>query len=315
MNSHKDLCPVMLFSGKGGVGKTTLAGATAVRLAHMGSRVLVISTDPAHSLSDVFDVQLGSRPRRLAEGLDAMEVDARGMFDEAFDQADGPKSSSIRDIMRLASEAPGVDEYGAIEVLILAMEQAEHDVVILDTAPTGHTLRLLMVPQLLDSWFGKLLEMKTRIARAGRLFRRLIPGDSRLPDVEDIRQGLEGGRKRIGSLKEVLTDPDRAQIILVTIPEAMSILETQRTLERLATGGLPVATVVVNQLQPASGDCPHCIRRRQIHNVEFERMQRLAGDVPVRVVESLPQEIRGLERLREVGEILWGQEPVVQGDK
>ena len=310
MNTDQDLCPVMLFSGKGGVGKTTLAGATAARLARMGSRVLVISTDPAHSLSDVFDVQLGPKPRRIAEGLDAMEVDARGMFDEALDQADGPKSSSIRDIMRLASETPGVDEFGAIEVLIQAMEQADHDVVILDTAPTGHTLRLLMVPALLDSWFGKLLEMKTRIARAGRLFRRLIPGESRVPNVEDIREGLEGGRRRISSLKEVLSDPNRAQIILVTIPEAMSILETRRTLERLASGGMSVATVVVNQLQPENQDCPHCSRRRKIHQRELEGMRRLAGEVPVRVVESLPREIRGLEKLHEMGEILWGAAPV-----
>ncbi len=308
MDTEQDLCPVMLFSGKGGVGKTTLAGATAVRLARMGSRVLVISTDPAHSLSDVFDVQLGQQPRRLADGLDAMEVDARGMFDQALDQAQGPKSSSLRDIMRLASETPGVDEFGAIEVLIQAMEQADHDVVILDTAPTGHTLRLLMVPQLLDSWFGKLLEMKTRLARAGRVIRKLIPGggQGRAPDVEEIREGLEGGRRRISSLKDVLTDPDKAQIILVTIPEAMSILETRRTLERLSDGGLPVATVVVNQLQPDSGDCPHCARRRQIHEAELSQMRRLAGDVPVRVVESLPREIRGLDKLHEVGEILWG---------
>ena len=308
----QDLCPVMLFSGKGGVGKTTLAGATAVRLALLGSRVLVMSTDPAHSLSDVFDVQLASRPTRLLEAtggglLDAMEVDARGMFSEALDQADDAKPSSLRDLMRLASETPGVDEFGAIEVLLQAMEQAEHDVVILDTAPTGHTLRLLMVPQLLDSWFGKLLEMKTRIARAGRLFRRLMPGEHKAPDAETIRQTLEGGRQRIGSLKEVLTDPDRAQIILVTIPEAMGVLETRRTLQRLSSGGLPVATVVVNQLQPRSDSCQHCIRRREIHLAQKERMQRLAGEVPVRVVESLPREIAGLDALAEMGDLLWGE--------
>ena len=306
MDIDSDLCPVMLFSGKGGVGKTTLAGATAARLARMGSRVLAISTDPAHSLSDVFGVQLGPKPLRLAPGLDAMEVDAGGMFDEALDRADAPKGGSMRELMRLASETPGVDEFGAVEVLIQAMEQADHDVVILDTAPTGHTLRLLMVPQLLDSWFGKLLEMKSRLARAGRLFRRLIPGEGRAPDVEDIRQGLEGGRRRISSLKDVLSDPDRAQIILVTIPEAMSIEETRRTLDRLADGGLPVATVVVNQLQPEGDGCPHCSRRRRIHEAELERMRQLAGTVPVRVVESLPREIRGLDALYDMGELLWG---------
>jgi arsenite-transporting ATPase len=309
LRMSEDLCPVMMFSGKGGVGKTTLAAATAARLARLGSRVLVMSTDPAHSLADVFGVALGPQPRALAPGLDAMEVDARGLFNEALEAAGGEEGGTARDLLRLVSETPGVDEFGAIEVLLQTLEQAQHDVVILDTAPTGHTLRLLMVPQLMDTWFGKLLEMRTRIARAGRLLRRLVGGGRKglQPDAEELGRSLEGGRRRIGNLKDVLTDPERAQIILVTIPEAMSIFETRRTLERLAGGGMPVGTVVVNQLQPASADCVHCTRRREIHLRELERMRQLAGDVPVKVVESLSHEIRGLVSLDELGELLWGE--------
>jgi arsenite-transporting ATPase len=304
--SKDDLCPVMLFSGKGGVGKTTLAAATAVRLARMGSQILTMSTDPAHSLSDAFDVQLGSRPIRLMPGLDAMEIDARGLFNEAIDQMQGSgKVSSFGDMMRLVSQTPGVDEFGAIEVLLEIMEQAQHDVVILDTAPTGHTLRLLMLPDLLDSWIGKLIEMKARIARLGRLFRRLLPGESE-PDAEALGQNLEGGRRRISSLRDVLTDADRSQIILVTIPEAMSVLETERTLQMLTGAGMPVATVVVNQMQPESKTCMHCTRRRKIHLAELEHMRQVAGGVPVRVLDSLPFEIRGIEPLLRMGELLWG---------
>ena len=296
----------MLFSGKGGVGKTTLAAATAVRLARQGTRVLVISTDPAHSLSDVFAVPLQARPRELMPGLEAMEVDARGMFSEVMDAAEGAEIGAMRDLVRLVSETPGVDEFGAIEVLLQAMEQAQHDVVILDTAPTGHTLRLLMVPQLMDSWFGKLLEMKSRFARASKVLRRLLGGRVNVLDAEDLGRDLQGGRRRMGSLREVLTDPDRAQIVLVTIPEEMGVLETQRTLARLSEGGMPVGTVVVNQLQPESADCLHCSRRRQIHLAELEHMRRVAGEIPVRVVESLPREIKGNDALCELGDILWG---------
>jgi arsenite-transporting ATPase len=295
----------MLFSGKGGVGKTTLAGATAVRLATLGSRVLTMSTDPAHSLSDVFDVQLGARPITIMPGLDAMEVDARGMFSEAIDLS-GAGKGTVGDLLRMVSETPGVDEFGAIEVLLQAIETARHDVVILDTAPTGHTLRLLMLPELMDSWIGKLLEMKHRIARAGRLLRRLLPGSKEL-DEDELGRGLEGGRSRMAGLRGLLTDPDRAQLILVTIPEAMSVLETQRTLQMLGGHGLPVATVVVNQLQPHSDTCTHCTRRRQIHLAELAHMRQLAGAVPVRVVESFPWEIRGLTALNDLGEVLWGQ--------
>jgi arsenite/tail-anchored protein-transporting ATPase len=302
-----DLCPVMLFSGKGGVGKTTLAGATAVRLASLGSQVLVMSTDPAHSLSDVFDIQLGARPLRIMPGLDAMEVDARGMFSDAIDQAngDGPPGK-LAELMRMMSETPGVDEFGAIEVLLQAIETAQHDVVIIDTAPTGHTLRLLMLPELMDSWLGKLLEMKHRLARAGRLLRRLIPG-SKGVDGDELSRGLEGGRSRMAGLRTLLSDGDRSQIILVTIPEMMSVLETKRTLEMLSAHGLPVATVVVNQLQPHSDTCPHCTRRRQIHLAELAHMRQVARAVPVRVVETFPWEIRGLMALRELGQVLWGQ--------
>jgi arsenite-transporting ATPase len=238
-------------------------------------------------------------------GLDAMEVDARGMFSEAIDTS-GVGGGSFGDLLRMVSETPGVDEFGAIEVLLQAIETAQHDVVILDTAPTGHTLRLLMLPELMDSWLGKLLEMKHRIARAGRLLRRLLPGSKDL-DEGELGRGLEGGRSRMAGLRGLLTDPDRAQLILVTIPEAMSVLETQRTLEMLGKHDLPVATVVVNQLQPHSDTCTHCTRRRQIHLAELAHMRQLAGTVPVRVVESFPWEIRGLKALNDLGEVLWGQ--------
>jgi arsenite/tail-anchored protein-transporting ATPase len=301
----QDLCPVMLFSGKGGVGKTTLAAATAVRLARLGSRVLIMSTDPAHSLADVFDVKLGSRPIPLAPNLDAMEVDAKGLFRDAIDEGAG-ESGTIADLLRMVSETPGVDEFGAIEVLLQAIQDPAHDVVILDTAPTGHTLRLLMLPELMDSWIGKLMEMKQRLARAGRFLRRLIPG-GKSPDAAEISRGLQSGKERMGGLREMLTDPNKSQIVLVTIPEAMGVLETVRTMKMLDGHGMPIGTVVVNQLQPESPGCLHCQRRRQIHLRELDEMRRLAGPVPIRVLETLPWEVRGLQALHDFGERLWGQ--------
>lgn len=302
--SNADLCPVMLFSGKGGVGKTTLAAATAVRLARSGSKVLLMSSDPAHSLSDVFDIQLGANPLRILDGLDVMEVDAKAMFAGAFSDA-AQSMGGFGKLAKMASDTPGIDEFGAIEVLMQALESAVHDVVIMDTAPTGHTLRLLMLPELLDGWFGTLMELRGKIARAGKLLRRVFPG-SKTEDDFDMTAELNGGRDRVLRLRNLLTDGDKAQIILVTIPEAMSVLETSRTLEMLGKSSMPVGTVLVNQVQPKSGDCDHCNRRWKIHQRELEEMRRRAGGVPVRVVESLPWELRGFDALEKVGNLAWG---------
>ncbi|MFH1132381.1 MAG: ArsA family ATPase [Pseudomonadota bacterium] len=299
-----DLCPIMLFSGKGGVGKTTLAAATAVRLAKMGSRVLLVSSDPAHSLSDVFDQQLSAYPQNVIPGLDAFEVDAKSMFSAAMKNTT-ESFSGFGKIAKLVSETPGIDEFGAIEVLMQAIESKAHDVVIMDTAPTGHTLRLLMLPELLDGWFGTLLEMRGKLVRVGQILRRLIPGTKTTSNEEFTRE-LEGGRDQINRLRQMLTDPNRAQIILVTIPEAMSVLETSRTLVLLAKSGLPVGTIVVNQLQPHNPSCLYCKKRREIHLKALELMKQIAKNVPVRVVESLAWEIRGHKLLQEMGELVWG---------
>jgi arsenite-transporting ATPase len=236
-----------------------------------------------------------------------MEIDAKGLFTDALAQApEAARSSTLADLLRMVGETPGVDEFGAIEVLLQAIEDAHHDVVILDTAPTGHTLRLLMLPELMDSWIGKLLELRQRLARAGRFLRRLIPGATPA-DAAQLTSELEGGRRRFGGLREMLTDPARAQIVLVTIPEAMGVFETERTLATLAGHGMPVATIVVNQLQPESASCLHCQRRRAIHLAELEHMRRVAPGVPLRVLESYPWEICGREPLGELAQRLWGE--------
>ncbi|MCK5797384.1 MAG: ArsA family ATPase [Deltaproteobacteria bacterium] len=311
--ARNDLCPVMLFSGKGGVGKTTLAAATAVRLARDGTRVLIVSTDPAHSLSDVFDTPLGPTPRPVIPGLDAMEVDAKGMFSSALPSTDvgdeETATGALAKLMQMASQTPGVDEFGAIEVLMSAVEEAQHDVVILDTAPTGHTLRLLMLPELLDGWLGTLLTLRGHITRAGRLLRRFLPRAPNKDDAEKLEEGLLASRHRIAELRDLLRDPNKAQIFLVTIPEALGVMETLRTFELLKKQGLPVGSIVVNQLQPQSDTCVHCRRRRTIHDRELGDLRTHIGDTPLRIIESLDEEIRGAEALEAMGERLWAQLP------
>jgi anion-transporting ArsA/GET3 family ATPase len=171
-----------------------------------------------------------------------------------------------------------------------------------------------MVPQLLEGWFGTLLSLRHKIARAGRLLRRVFRAE--MPRGEELEEGLTGGRERIMELRRQLMNPDKTQIVLVTIPEPMSVLETSRTLRMLSSHQMPVATIVVNQLQPASDGCPHCAHRRSYHERELQTLRAelsRQGSVPIRIVESQPWEICGPEALQRIGGILWAEEAESQG--
>ncbi|MBK6848091.1 MAG: ArsA family ATPase [Proteobacteria bacterium] len=307
-----ELCPVVLFSGKGGVGKTTLAGATAVHLARSGRRVLAVSTDPAHSLADVFDQPLGADARAVAPNLEALEIDATAFFGAAAAGASDPEPSTaargLARVLALASQGPGVDELAAIQILMQALETTDHDVVVVDTAPTGHTLRLLMLPELLEGWMGTLLDLQHQFGRAGRLLRRWLPRGATAPSTRDaLERGLHGGRERLAHLRDHLADPQQAAVMLVTIPEALSVLETLRTLHTMQQLRVGVGGMIVNQLQPSSPSCEHCQRRHEIHARELQRLRDAVGTLPLHLVPSLETEVRGLEALGALAAQLWGE--------
>ena len=304
----------VFFSGKGGVGKTTLAAATAVRLARGGQRVLITSTDPAHSLSDVFAREIGDAGCELAPGLLGLELDssarwnaAAGAFEAGAADARGRRGRlqrALGDAMQALGDAPGVDEFMSLELLLETMSTDAFDWVVFDTAPTGHTLRLLSLPQMLDGWVGRLLSLRSALGKMGRAFRRLLPGGG---DQAEMDQQLGSIRERIGLARELLADPARCRFCLVTIPEAMGVLETQRTLAQLQRHGIPVARIVANQVQPPSDHCQHCQRRRAIHCSELERLGTVAAGLPVDTIAAEPHVVRGVEALAALGADLWPQ--------
>jgi arsenite-transporting ATPase len=315
---------VLFFSGKGGVGKTTLAGTASVRLGHGGRRVLVASTDPAHSLSDLFDLQIGGATRRVAEGVDAVEVDAPGTIDHMFD-ALGPLpgadvTAALADLLKLASRAPGVDEIVSLDLLVRLVEQPDYDTVVLDTAPTGHTLRLLALPELMDRYFGRLLTWRGQIGKVSSRMRRWlrVPGlqarDEELLSGEELGEELVGARGRMQRLGDLLRDPGRCSLVLVTIPEAMSVLETARTYAFLVNQGMAVAAIAVNMLQPENEECPFCATRRRAQLEQLDRVRKLMGDVPIITVEHELEEPRGERALAELERKIWdGHSSVLLG--
>ncbi len=307
---------IYFFSGKGGVGKTTLAAATAVWLARRGQRVLVASTDPAHNLSDVFDREVGHQGAWIEPRLFALEVDATARWAEATGQA-GPEDGAARPAGRLQrklaeavqalGEAPGVDEMISLDLLLQAAASPEHDAVVFDTAPTGHTLRLMRLPHMLEGWFGALLSLRGHLSRLGRVFRRLLPrAREGEPAPPDLGAEMASARARVGALGALLADAARTSFILVSIPEALSVLESQRTITGLAAQGIPVSRVLANQVQPESEACVHCRARRAIHLRELEHLRQVAGAVPVAVIEAKPRVVRGPDELWSLGQELWG---------
>jgi len=186
------------------------------------------------------------------------------------------------------------------------MNSTEFDRVVFDTAPTGHTLRLLTLPGMLDGWVGKLLSLRGTFRKIGRVFKKLVPRNAR-GEQADVGQELADARERVARPRDLISDPVRTLFALVTIPEAMSVLETERTLHQLADHDIPVGVVFANQVQPPSTDCAHCRLRHEIHRRELERLGELVGGVPLQAVDAKARVIRGPEALAELGRELWSK--------
>lgn len=236
---------LVLFTGKGGVGKTTLAAATGATLAQQGKRTLVVSTDPAHSLADAFDTAIGAEPTAVTARLDAVQVDMRHLVDTAWEGLRAQVSAALAGAGLDALDAaeltvlPGIDELLALtEVQRLAATRHWH-VVVVDCGPTAETLRLLALPE-----------------AVGKYLRRLYGWQPVTPRARSLA-GAASAVARLGthveSLRELLTDRQASSVRLVLTPERMVVAETRRTLTALALRGIRVDGVVANRLTPAPG--------------------------------------------------------------
>jgi arsenite-transporting ATPase len=248
---------VLLFTGKGGVGKTTTAAATAALAASRGLKTLVLSTDPAHSLADALDVPLGPEPTLVETGLSAMQVDAQGAFERSWRE--------VQDYLRGVLERAGVDALqadeltvlpGAEEVLALLELRRQaasglYDLVVVDCAPTGETLRLLALPEALRWYVEKVFPVHRRAMRAVRpLLSRVaaVPQDGVFEAVARLHAELTG-------VRELLTAPGTS-VRLVLTPEAVVVAEARRTLTSLALYGYRVDGLVANRVLPATSSDP-----------------------------------------------------------
>ena len=297
---------IVIFGGKGGVGKTTAAAAFALALAKDNSdqRVLVFSTDPAHSLSDSFDEEIGAEKSGVVGvgNLDGMEIDPgtwfeelkqryRSWTDELFASLSGGSRMEIkfdREAMRELVELtpPGIDEIAALGTISDLLDQERYDTIVLDTAPTGHLIRFLELPQVALSWirtFIKLLLKYKDVMRANQVSEELV--------------ALSKSIKKVIAL---LSDPERCEFVGVAIPERMSLEETVDLAKSLEKLEVPMNKLLINGVVPEN-TCKFCKSRRKMQQQvlgEFQAKFRRRG-VEILVAPQQPHEIRGAKNLRE----------------
>uniref|UniRef100_A0A1J3EKB4 Putative arsenical pump-driving ATPase n=1 Tax=Noccaea caerulescens TaxID=107243 RepID=A0A1J3EKB4_NOCCA len=320
-----------MLGGKGGVGKTSCAASLAVRFANNGHPTLVVSTDPAHSLSDSFAQDLTGGMLVPVEGpespLFALEINpdkAREEFRSASQMNGGTGVKDFMDGMGLGmfveqlgelklgelldTPPPGLDEAIAISKVIQFLDSPEYSMftrIVFDTAPTGHTLRLLSLPDFLDASIGKILKLRQKITSATSAIKSVFGKEENKPDAAEK---LERLRERMVKVRELFRDTESTEFVIVTIPTVMAVSESSRLSASLKKESVPVKRLVVNQiLPPSSSDCKFCSikRKDQMRALDMIREDSELSGLTLMEAPLVDLEIRGVPALRFLGDIIW----------
>ncbi|KAL2539782.1 P-loop containing nucleoside triphosphate hydrolase superfamily protein [Abeliophyllum distichum] len=321
-----------MLGGKGGVGKTSCAASLAVKFANNGHPTLVVSTDPAHSLSDSFAQDLTGGALVPVEGpyspLFALEINPEKAREEfrSVSQKNGG-SSGVKDFMDgmglgmiaeqlgelklgelLDTPPPGLDEAIAISKVMQFLESQEYNMftrIVFDTAPTGHTLRLLSLPDFLDASIGKILKLKQKISSATSAIKSVFGQEENPQHAADK---LEKLRERMIKVRELFRDTNSTEFVIVTIPTVMAISESSRLCASLKKESVPVKTLVVNQiLPPSASDCKFCAMKRkdQARAISMIESDPELSSLMMIQAPLVDVEIRGVPALQFLGDIVW----------
>lgn len=300
----------IFLGGKGGVGKTSLASSLAIFAAQQGIDTIIISTDPAHSLSDSLDQEIGSEEISVnnVDNLWAMEIDSEKAAAEYKALLNASGSNDLinqflgeDDISGLTP--PGTDETVAFAKVLEYIENPTHQLLIFDTAPTGHTLRLLSLPEVMDSWLYKIISLPNKLNNLLGGFKSLFGGKDKKDSAIDPQESLKQLQKRVKIAEEILTDPEKTVFIPVTIPTLMSVWETDRLIAALREFKISTNKIIINQVNPKNEDCTYCMRRynQQIDLIkDFKELYE--EDFDIKVVEMFSTELRGVEMLKKLGQ-------------
>ncbi len=303
----EDTLKLILFGGKGGVGKTTCASSTGIYLAR-DFKTLLISTDPAHSLSDSLGQKIGSEITEIEgiKNLSALEISAEKALskfkaeyeDDIKKILDTSTYLDQRDIDAFfALPIPGIDEVMGFKTIVDLTDEAKFDKYIVDTAPTGHALRLLTLPDLLDDWIKVLAKMRWK-------YRYMVEKFSGRYTPDEGDDFLLSMKKTVKRIENLLRDPNRCEFIAVTIPEDMAISETERLINNLSNYGIKVKQLLINNVVE-SRDCEFCRERSKEQEKYIKQIRKNFTDIKATIILLQPREVKGIESLNNLNRVLF----------
>ena len=314
---------IILYSGKGGVGKTSLSAATAVRSARLGHKTLVVSTDAAHSLGDALEAKVEGAPTQIAPRLFALEIDVNrelashwGVIQEwltRFLTFQGMDDAVAEEMAIL----PGMEELFSLLKVKRFADAKSYDVIVIDTAPTGETVRMLGVPEILQFYFKRIFPIQRTVLRSVRPVARRVtdmplPSDDVLAAVKDVYDELQG-------MGPLLQDPSRSSIRIVLNPERMVINESQRLYTYLNLFGFPVDAVVANRVLPPQARSEYFDKWIGIQAGHLQEARRSFEPLPFFQARLFDREMVGLKLLDDfAGEVFGDKDPTTvffQGDR
>ncbi|WP_017185393.1 ArsA family ATPase [Alkalibacillus haloalkaliphilus] len=293
---------IIFVGGKGGVGKSTSSAALALANAQAGYNTLVVSTDPAHNLGDLFHQSLSHEKTQLSNHLWGIEIDSATETKRYMNQVKGNlkglvKSKMVEEVHRqidLASASPGAEEAALFDrlITILIEEQAHFDKIIFDTAPTGHTIRLLTLPELMNVWIDGMLEKRQKINdNYTQLLNDGEPVDDPIYDI------LQQRKEKFAQARDIILNEDITAFVFVLIPERLPIIETKHAIKQLNQFNLHVKNLIVNKVLPKEADGQFLEKRRQIEVSYLRSIEEQFKDQSILKVPLYEEDISDLDRL------------------